>query len=200
MEIRSFKKENMFSVWDDYLLGKTVMTADTLSMLYERLESIDNEQLETTVVYNPDDPSHPFLDARGVTWQFAYVIEPATDDTNNSAIKNAYRQGHVIVRRYSNHGGWEGVISTSYFDLPGYEYRVASHIPSRVTNKVLALWLVEGNGLLLDVRLDRVYTSYTFPAEDIDCEVLEGYKVMPKGGTHWLEPTTEVCKLKGDTN
>lgn len=196
MEIRSFKKENLFSVWDDYLLSKDVVVADSLSDLYEKLEA-DEVPLNNVVMGHK--PAYPFKDSDDGIWRFAYVYEPPTNDTNNCAIKNAYRQGHVIVRRYAN-GEWESMSSTSCFDIPGYEYRVASHIPSRVTNKVLAMWLVEGNGLLLDVRLDRIYTSYTFQAEDIDCEVPEGYMVMPVGCIVWFEPTTKVCKLKGDTN
>lgn len=196
MEIRSFKKENLFSVWDDYLLGKDVVVADSLSDLYEKLEA-DEVPFHNVVMGHK--PAYPFKDSDGGIWRFAYVYEPPTNDTNNCAIKNAYRQGHVIVRRYAN-GEWESMSSTSCFDIPGYEYRVASHIPSRVTNKVLALWLAQGNGLLLEERLDWVCTMHNFPVADIDCEVEEGYKVMPIGSSVWFEPTTEVCKLKGDTN
>lgn len=87
--------------------------------------------------------------------------------------------------------------STSYFDLPGYEYRVASARPSRVTNKTLAMWLAGGNGLLFEERLNWVRTVHDFPAADSDCEVPEGYKVMPVGGSEWLEPTADVCVVKG---
>ena len=64
-----------------------------------------------------------------------------------------------------------------------------------MSNKALAIWLAEGNGLLLDVGLNYVNTTYTFVADDIDCEVPDGYKVMPIGGSVWLEPTDDViCK------
>lgn len=69
-----------------------------------------------------------------------------------------------------------------------------------VTNKELAMWLAKGNGLLLEERLNWVCTMHTFPVADIDCEVEEGYKVMPIGSSVWFEPTTKICKLKGDTN
>lgn len=193
MSIHCFKKENLHCIWDDSLVGKKVVVADSLCDLYEKLES--GEVLGTSVVPGYE-PGYPFIDADNTSWQFVYVLEPATDNINNCAVKNAYLQGHTIVRRYAN-GDWEGMSSTSYFDLPGYEYRVASHITSRVTNKVLAMWLAEGNGLLLDVRLNYVNTTHTFPADDMDCEVLEGYKVMPIGGSEWLEPTDDVCASKG---
>ena len=195
MKIHSFKKENLYCIWNDCLLGKKVMVADSLSILYEKLESDCCYQLETTVTNFLDDPTFPFLDEKGTSWKFAYVLEPATDNTDHNAVKIAFLQGHTVVRRYKN-CDWESMYSTSYFDLPGYEYMVAYQIPSRVTNKVLAMWLAQGNGLLLDVRLDYVNTMYTFPAVNIDCEVPEGYKVMPVGENKWLEPTTEVCVIK----
>jgi hypothetical protein len=195
MKIHSFKKENLYCIWNDCLLGKKVIVADSLSLLYEKLESDSFEQLKTTVTNFPDDPTFPFLDEKGTSWKFAYVLEPATNNTDHNAVKIAFLQGHTVVRRYKN-CDWESMCSTSYFDLPGYEYMVAYNIPSRVTNKVLAMWLAQGNGLLLDVRLDYVNTMYTFPAVNIDCEVPEGYKVMPVGENKWLEPTTEVCVIK----
>jgi hypothetical protein len=195
MKIHSFKKENLYCIWNDCLLGKKVIVADSLSILYEKLESDCCYQLETTVTNFPDDPTYPFLDEKGTSWKFAYVLEPATNNTDNNAVKIAFLQGHTVVRRYKN-CDCESMCSTSYFDLPGYEYMVAYNIPSRVTNKVLAMWLAQGNGLLLDVRLDYVNTMYTFPAVNIDCEVPEGYKVMPVGENKWLEPTTEVCVIK----
>ena len=61
-----------------------------------------------------------------------------------------------------------------------------------MSNKALAIWLAEGKGLLLDVRLNYVNTTYTFVADDMDCEVPDRYKVMPIGGSVWLEPTSDV--------
>lgn len=195
MKIHSFKKENLYCIWNDCLLGKKVIVADSLSILYEKLESDCCYQLETTVTNFLDDPTYPFLDEKGTSWKFAYVLEPATNNTDNNAVKIAFLQGHTVVRRYKN-CDCETMISTSYFDLPGYEYMVAYNIPSRVTNKVLAMWLAQGNGLLLDVKLNWVNITYAFPADDIDCEVPDRIKVMPIGGNEWLEPTTEVCVIK----
>lgn len=50
MSIRSFKKENLYCVWDDSLVGKKVMVADSLGVLYEKLEA--DESLETSVVFS----------------------------------------------------------------------------------------------------------------------------------------------------
>lgn len=191
MVIHSFKKENLYCIWDDCLLGKDVVTADTLCLLYEKLES---NLLVTKVVPGPE-PTYPFLDSDNTVWKFAYILEPVTEDPGDNAVKQAYIQGHTIVRRYRD-CGWESMSSTSYFDLPGYEYRVASCKPSRVTNKVLAMWLAQGNGLLLDIKLNWVNVTYAFPADDIDCEVPDRIRVMPIGGNKWLEPTTEVCVIK----
>ena len=66
------------------------------------------------------------------------------------------------------------------------------YTPGRVSNKALAEWLAKGKGLLLEVRLNYVKTTYTFVADDMDCEVPAGYKVMPIGGSVWLEPTDDV--------
>ena len=85
---------------------------------------------------------------------------------------------------------------TSYFDLPGYEYMIAEEVtectPERVSNKALAEWLIKGKGLLIDVGLGLIGTSYDFPADEMYCEVPAGYKVMPMGSDEWLEPTEDV--------
>lgn len=194
MGIRCFKKENLHFVWDDSLVGKKVLVADSLGSLYEKLE--DDESLETSVVCSRE-LNYPFLDTRCSAWRLAYVLEPVTDNSRDSEVKQAFLQGHTIVRRFAN-GEWESMSETSYFDLPGYEYKVSdSDIPLRVSNLVLAMWLAGGNGLLLEPRLKYISTTHTFPGVDIDREVPEGYKVMPIGGSEWLEPTTDVCVVKG---
>ena len=196
MGIRSFKKENLHCVWDDSLQGKTVLCADTLSGLYHVLESEDF--CERTVTPS-SEISYPFFDDDYQMWRLAYVVEEPTYNPGDDEVKLAYLQGHSVMRRFLN-DEWEIMRNTSYFDLPGYEYKVASDIAppttaSRVSNKALAIWLAEGKGLLLDVGLNYVNTTYTFVADDIDCKVPDGYKVMPIGGSVWLEPTDDViCK------
>ena len=193
MSIRSFKKENLHCVWDDSLLGKTVLCADTLVGLYYALECEDVPEHRVT---SSSEISYPFLDDDYQMWRFAYVVEEPSYNPGDDEVKLAYLQGHSVMRRFLN-DEWEVMRSTSYFDLPGYEYKVASDIapsatPSRVSNKALAIWLAEGKGLLLDVKLNYVSTTYQFVADDIDCEVPDGYKVMPIGGSEWLEPTDDV--------
>ena len=196
MSIRSFKKENLHCVWDDSLQGKTVLCADTLSELYHLLE---REDAPERIVTPSSEISYPFLDDDYQMWRLAYVVEEPTYNPGDDEVKLAYLQGRSVMRRFLN-DEWDVMGSTSYFDLPGYEYKVASETapsttPSRVSNKALAIWLAEGKGLLLDVRLNYVNTTYTFVADDIDCEVPDGYKVMPIGGNEWLEPTDNViCK------
>ena len=196
MSIRSFNKENLHCVWDDSLQGKTVLCADTLGGLYHLLECEDAPGRRVTP---GSEISYPFFDDDYQMWRFAYVIEEPTYNPGDDEVKLAYLQGHSVMRRFLN-DEWEIMGSNSYFDLPGYEYKVASDIappttPSRVSNKALAIWLAEGKGLLLDVGLNYVNTTYTFVADDIDCEVPDGYKVMPIGGSVWLEPTRDViCK------
>ena len=193
MSIHSFKKENLHCVWDDSLLGKMVLCADTLVGLYYALEC---ESVPERRVTSSSEISYPFLDDDYQMWRFAYVVEEPSYNPGDDEVKLAYLQGHSVMRRFLNEE-WEIMRSTSYFDLPGYEYKVASDIapsptPSRVSNKALAIWLAEGKGLLLDVRLNYVNTTYTFVADDIDCEVPDVYKVMPIGGNVWLEPTDDV--------
>ena len=196
MGIRSFKKENLHCVWDDSLQGKTVLCADTLVGLYYALES---ESVPGRRVTFSSEISYPFLDDDYQMWRFAYVVEEPSYNPGDDEVKIAYLQGHSVMRRFLN-DEWEVVRSTSYFDLPGYEYKVASDIassttPSRVSNKALAIWLAEGKGLLLDIKLNYVSTTYQFVADDMDCEVPDVYKVMPIGGSVWLEPTDDViCK------
>ena len=193
MSIRSFKKENLHCVWDDSLLGKTVLCADTLVGLYYALEC---ESVPERKVTFSSEISYPFLDDDCQMWRFAYVVEEPSYNTGDDEVKLAYLQGHSVMRRFLN-DEWEIMRSTSYFDLPGYEYKVASDIafsatPSRVSNKALAIWLAEGKGLLLDVKLNYVSTTYQFVADDMYSEVPDGCKVMPIGGSEWLEPTDNV--------
>ena len=196
MSIRSFKKENLHCVWDDSLQGKTVLCADTLIGMYYVLESGIAPGRKVT---SSSEISYPFLDDDYQMWRFAYVVEEPSYNPGDDEVKLAYLQGHSVMRRFLN-DEWEVMSSNSYFDLPGFEYKVASDIapsttPSRVSNKALAIWLAEGKGLLLDVRLNYVNTTYTFVADDVDCEVPDGYKVMPISGSVWLEPTDDViCK------
>ena len=193
MSIRSFKKENLHCVWDESLQGKTVLCADTLVGLYYALEC---ESVPRRRVTSSSEISYPFLDDDYQMWRFAYVVEEPSYNPGNDEVKLAYLQGHSVMRRFLN-DEWEVMRSTSYFDLPGYEYKVASDITtpttaSRVSNKALAIWLAGGKGLLLDIKLNYVSTTYQFVADDIDCEVPDKYKVMPIGGNEWLEPTNDV--------
>ena len=192
MSIRSFKKENLHCVWDESLHGKTVLCADTLVGLYYASEC---ESVPERRVTFSSDTSYPFLHDDYQMWRFAYVVEEPSYNPGDDKVKLAYLQGHSVMRRFLNNE-WEVMRSTSYFDLPGYEYKVASDIApsttSRVSNKALAIWLAEGKGLLLDVKLNYVNTTYTFVADDMDSEVPDGYKVMPIGGSVWLEPTDNV--------
>ena len=193
MSIRSFKKENLHCVWDDSLQGKTVLCADTLSGMYYALESGITPEHKVT---SSSEISYPFLDDDYQMWRFAYVVEEPSYNPGDDEVKLAYLQGYSVMRRFLN-DEWEVMSSNSYFDLPGYEYKVASDIapsttPSRVSNKALAIWLAEGKGLLLDVRLNYVNTTYTLVADDVGCGVPDGYKVMPIGGSVWLEPTSDI--------
>ena len=192
MGIRSFKKENLHCVWDDSILGKTVLCADTLIGIYYVLESGITPEHKVTF---SSEISYPFFDGDQM-WRFAYVVEEPSYNPGDDEVKLAYLQGHSVMRRFLNEE-WKVMSSNSYFDLPGYEYKVASDIApsataSRVSNKTLAIWLAEGRGLLLDVRLNHVNTTYTFIADDMNSEVPDGYKVMPIGGSVWLEPTDNV--------
>ena len=89
--------------------------------------------------------------------------------------------------------GWERMDDSSYFDLPGYEYKMESDSSAhRVSNKELAKWLAKGKGMLLDTSINLVSTSCTFNASDMDCKVPDNYRVMPIDGSDWLEPTCDV--------
>ena len=192
MSIRSFKKENLHCVWDDSLLGKTVLCADTLVGLYYALEC---ESVPERRVTFSSDISYPFLDDDYQMWRFAYVVEEPSYNPGDDEVKLAYLQGCSVMRRFLN-GEWDVMRSTSYFDLPGYEYKVVSDsapsTTSRVSNKALAIWLAEGKGLLLDIKLNYVSTTYQFVADDMNNEVPDGYKVMPIDGSVWLEPTDDI--------
>ena len=140
MSIHSFKKENLHCVWDDSILGKTVLCADTLVGLYYALECEDVPERRVT---SSSEISYPFLDDDYQMWRFAYVVEEPSYNPGDDEVKIAYLQGHSVMRRFLN-DEWEVMRSTSYFDLPGYEYKVASDIapsptPSRVSNKALAI-------------------------------------------------------------
>lgn len=141
-------------------------------------------------VVQSNDASHPFEDAEGHVWRYAYVVEPATGDHGNNPVKQAFMDGHIIQRRYGD-GRWEEMHEASYFDLPGYEYKVDNPEPESnwVTNKELAEWLIRGRGLLIDVESRLICTSYNFSADEAYCEVPSRYKIMPIGSADWLEPT-----------
>ena len=189
--LKCFKKENLHSVWDDSLVGKAVICADSLSNLYERLES---DYADVKYVTPSPDNSYPFKCDQGVIWRFAYVLGESTFEPGGDPVKKAYMEGLPVLRRYRNGDeDWEYMDELSYFDLPGYEYKLESGSSlHRVSNKELAKWLAKGKGMLLDTSINLVSTSCTFKAYDMECEVPAGYKVMPMGSDDWLEPTEDV--------
>ena len=189
MAISCFKKENLHYVWDDSITGMYCMCADSLDSLYDKLEDESRAPFKVT---STDSSSYPFRNENGEVWRFVYAVHPATEDTGGDPVKQAFMAGQKVVRRYRN-GEWEIMHDTSYFDLPGYEYKVAEDDePEHVSNKTLAEWLAKGKGLLLDVKTSYVDTNYTFNADEMYCEVPAGYKVMPMGSDDWHEPTEDV--------
>lgn len=62
----------------------------------------------------------------------------------------------------------------------------------RATNRELALWLSQGNGLLLDEKLGYIRTNHSFLICETDSVVLDKYRVMPIDGSEWIEPTVDV--------
>lgn len=192
MGIYCFKKENLHYVWDDSIVGMYCMCADSIGSLYAKLEDESQAPFKVTPT---DDASYPFVNENGTKWRFAYVVHSATDDPGDDPVKQAFMAGQKVLRRYKD-GEWEVMHDTSYFDLPGYEYMIAEeateYTPERVSNKALAEWLAKGKGLLLDVRLNYVNTTYTFVADEMYGEVPAEYKVMPMGSDDWLEPTEDV--------
>lgn len=192
MAISCFKKENLHYVWDDSITDMYCMCADSLDSLYAKLEDESQAPYKVTPT---DNPSYPFINENDTSWRFVYVVHSATDDPGDDPVKQAFMDGRKVVRRYGD-GEWEDMHDTSYFDLPGYEYKVAEDdaedTPERVTNKALAEWIAKGRGLLIDVSTRCIYTSYNFPADDMYCEVPARYKVMPMGSDDWLNPTEDV--------
>lgn len=189
--LKCFKKENLYSVWDDSLVGKAVVCADSLSNLYERLES---DCADVKYVTPSPDTSYPFKCDQGEIWRFAYVLGESPFEPGDDPVKKAYMEGLPVLRRYRNGDeGWEHMDESSYFDLPGYEYTLESGSSAhRVSNKELAKWLAKGKGMLLDVSINLVSTSCTFKASDMECEVSDNYRVMPIDGSKWLAPTYDV--------
>ena len=192
MAIFCFKKENLHYNWDDSLVDMYCMCADSLGSLYDKLEDESQAPCKVTPT---DSASYPFVNENGTAWRFAYVVHSATEDAGGDPVKQAFMDGRKVIRRYRK-GEWETMHDTSYFDLPGYEYKVAEDdtedTPKRVSNKALAEWLAKGKGLLLDVQLNHVNTYYMFNADEMYGEVPAGYKVMPIGSDDWLEPTEDV--------
>ena len=197
MAIYCFKKENLHYVWDDSITDMYCMCADSLGALYDKLEDESQEPYKVTPT---NRPSYPFVNENGTAWGCVYVVHSGTDDPGDDPVKQAFMDGRKVVRRYGG-GEWEVMHDTSYFDLPGYEYKVAEDdaaeddvedAPECVSNKALAEWLAKGKGLLIDVSIRCIYTSYNFPADELYCEVPDRYKVMPMGSDDWLKPTEDV--------
>ena len=203
MSIRSFKKENLHCVWDDSLLGKTVLCADTLSGIYELLES---EVATERKVTSSSEISYPFLDDDYQMWRFAYVVEEPTYNPGDDEVKLSYLQGHSVMRRFLN-GEWEVMSSNSYFDLPGYEYKVASDKPSNsnqigriVTYRELSRWLAQGNGEYCyygdDSRCKSdCFNELRYRDEDAD-EIVRDIMVRKWDDTEWYNPIASYLGLE----
>ena len=204
MNIRCFKKENLYYIWDDSLLGKDVVVADSLDSLYGKLE------MDEIPVYNIVPgicPAHPFKDTIDhLGWRFAYVLEHSINRPVNDSVKQAYLNGHTIMRRYIG-GEWEVMSSTSYFDLPGYEYKVASDNPSNdnpigrtVTYRELSRWLAQGNGEYCyyedDCRCKSdCFNEFRYRDEDGN-EIVRDIMVRKWDDTEWYDPIASYLGLE----
>lgn len=190
--LKCFKKENLYSVWDDSLVGKAVVCADSLSNLYEILE----RYYDIKYVTPGPDTAYPFKCDQGAIWRFAYVLGESPFEPGDDPVKKAYMEGLPTLRRYK-HGyeEWERMDESSYFDLPGYEYKLESGSSAhRVSNKELAMWLAKGKGILIDTQLNQVNTTYAFSADEMYGEVPDNYRVMTIDGSEWLAPTCSVIR------
>ena len=204
MNIRCFKRENLYCSWDDNLLGKDVVVADSLNSLYEKLEM---DEITVYKVVQSINPTHPFKDIQdGLGWRFAYVLEHNINRPVNDSIKQAYLNGHTIERRYMN-GEYEVMNNNSYFDLPGYEYKVASDKPSNgnqigrvVTYRELSRWLAQGNGEYCyygdDSRCKSdCFNELRYRDEDGD-EMVRDIMVRKWDDTEWYNPTASYLELE----
>lgn len=207
VSICCFKKENLHCIWDDSLIDKDVVTADSLQGLYTKLEKYEDEdEVQSSSVGFGPDPNYPFIDSEGIAWRFAYVLEPATDNIGNSAVKNAYKQGHIILRKYAHTDtdrGWEIMTSASYFDLPGYEYKVAKAKAeenvnvSLVSNRMLAKWLAQGMGEILYTHHVHVCgTEFKYSADEANMNVNCTIRVRKWDDVVWHVPTKEYLGIE----
>lgn len=204
MNIRCFKRENLYYIWDDILLGKDVVVSDSLNSLYEKLE------MDEIPVYNVVPgicPAHPFKDTLDhLGWRFAYILEHNINRPVNDSVKQAYLDGYTIMRRYMC-GEWEVMNNTSYFDLPGYEYKVASDNPSNdnqpgrtVTYRELSRWLAQGNGEYCyygdDCRCKSdCFNELRYRDEDGD-EIVRDIMVRKWDDTEWYNPIASYLGLE----
>ena len=88
MNIRCFKRGNLYCIWDDNLLGKDVVVADSLNSLYEKLE------MDEIPVYNCDNPQTYVFSGKRIH-RGLYV-------TSGGMMINADVNGSLNILRKSN--------------------------------------------------------------------------------------------------
>ena len=104
-------------------------------------------------------------------------------------------------------GEYEVLNNNSYFDLPGYEYKVASDKPSNdnqigriVTYRELSRWLAQGNGEYCyygdDSRCKSdCFNELRYRDEDAD-EIVRDIMVRKWDDTEWYNPTASYLGLE----
>ena len=63
--------------------------------------------------------------------------------------------------------------------------------PRKLSVKEIVIWLIKGNGFLLDTESGVIYTSFCFSTSHENEPIADGYKIRHLESEDWLEPTID---------
>lgn len=173
--------------WSDELKGKKVFYADDICYLERYVISnshrdivvSDGLQLQPFVVKHDDGIVRP--------WRFVYY-DP------NYETKLAYEQGEKIEFKIKGDAGDDWNYTPDPVWLDDYEYRIMPE-EKPVTNRELAMWLVQGNGEYSHRSGEIAYFSYVYRKGEEDAPIENTIRIRKWEDEEWHEPTREYLGL-----
>ena len=163
-ERKIFDPQFVHCMWDDSLEGKRCIVSDNIDIM---IDAVDNGTYHTAVINRSKGGGYALhSNETGLDYVVAYY-DPLYD------VKWAWKQGKQIQVRSkgSTRNEWMNMDPIGWFDT--YEYRVKPVVVEleeqeepkkkrRMTNRELAKWIAEGNGLARFMPTGITGIDYTY--------------------------------------
>ena len=193
-ERKIFDSKFVHFMWDKSLEGKEGFVASTIKWIINCVEN-DVRINHWQKLEESRSTDLPFHSITGMDYGFAYY-DPLYE------VKWAWKQGKQIQVRSkgSTRNEWMNMDPIGWFDT--YEYRVKPVVVEleeqeepkkkrRMTNRELAKWIAEGNGLARFMPTGITGIDYTYRSNEEDASVSDTWKICGWDEKEWHVPEVE---------